>query len=356
LFRLVGATRCGRPFRRQTVLTLPTTLATSLRVGWFAGGTIGYHAGPPLPAEPPGLPRYTSKPVIHGPHWKWLIVGYFWFGGIAAGSLAIASLAFLNGDTRIARAGRYVAFAALLPSPPLLILDLGRPERFWRMVTHFNPRSPMSFGSWGLLVFSGPCALSALHQATNDGLPLSSIAGRLPDRLLASASLPPALFLGGYTGVLLGATAVPLWARMSTVLGPLFLASAMSSGAAATTLLDELAFGSDEGVRDRLDRIEASSGAAELALLGLAMARDREVRRTLTATPRDRLLLATIVAGVIGPRIMHAVIGRGARRAPALLAAPMLTLAGGFALRTLMVLAGRDSADDPEATFRFTRR
>ena len=331
---------------------VPTTLATPLH----GDADAGDHAGSPLPAERHGLPLNPAKPVIHGPHWKWLIIVYFWFGGIAAGSLAIASLAAINGDARIARAGRYVAVAALLPCPPLLILDLGRPERFWRMVTHFNPRSPMSFGSWGLLLFSGPCALSALHQAATDGVPLPPIAGRLPDRLLAGASLPPALLLGGYTGILLGATAVPLWARMSNLLGPLFLASAMSSGAAATTLLDELAFGSDEGVRDRLDRIEATSGAAELALLGLAMARDSEVGRTLTATPRDRLLLATIVAGVIGPRIMHAVIGRGARRAPANVVAPVLTLVGGFALRTLMVLAGRDSADDPEATFRFTRR
>ena len=292
--------------------------------------------------------------MIHRPHWKWLIVGYFWTGGIAAGSLAIASLAALRGDVRIARAGRYVALAALVPCPPLLILDLGRPERFWRMVAHVNPRSPMSLGSWGLLLFSGPCAVSAVHEAARDGLPLPAPAKRLPDRWLAVGSLPPAFFLGGYTGVLLGATAVPLWARMSNLLGPLFLASAMSSGAAAMTLLDELAFGADERVRERLSQIEATSGAAELALLGLALTRDGEVRAALTARLRDCVLLAAVVTGIVVPPVVTALVR--SRRSRALhVVGPLLTMAGGFALRTLIVLAGRDSADDPAATFRFTR-
>jgi formate-dependent nitrite reductase membrane component NrfD len=329
---------------------VPTPSATSLRADAEQRG----HAAPPLPDERHWLPPTRSKPVIHGPHWKWLIVGYFWAGGVAAGSLAVASLAALNGDARIARAGRYVALAALLPCPPLLILDLGRPERFWRMVTHFNPRSPMSLGSWGLLVFSAPCALSAIHQAAREGLPVPPVARQLPDRTLAMASLPPALFLGGYTGILLGATAVPLWARMSNVLGPIFLASAMSSGAAATALLDEVVFGPDKRARVGLGRIEARSGAAELALLGFALASDSDVRRALTTKPRDRALLATIVAGGLGQALLTTTAGAHARAAH--IFAPLLTLAGGLALRTLMVLAGRDSADDPAATFRFTRR
>src|SRR5215212_645390 len=71
-----------------------------------------------------GTPTTTSR--RSGPHWKWLIIGYFFLGGIAGASYVVASVAELlggDGNRRIARAGRYVSFAALLPCPPLLILD-----------------------------------------------------------------------------------------------------------------------------------------------------------------------------------------------------------------------------------------
>ena len=47
----------------------------------------------------------------------------------------------------------------------------------------------------------------------------------------------PAAYVGSYTGVLLSATNVPLWAGNRYFLGPLFFASALSSGAAATTTI-----------------------------------------------------------------------------------------------------------------------
>src|SRR3712207_8242006 len=37
-------------------------------------------------------------------------------------------------DRRIVRAGRYLSFTTLVPCPVLLILDLGRPERFLNML------------------------------------------------------------------------------------------------------------------------------------------------------------------------------------------------------------------------------
>ena len=69
-------------------------------------------------------------PVIHKPHWRWLIITYFFLGGIAGGSYAIASVAELVGGAggrRITR-GRFISLAALLPCPLLLVLDLGRPS------------------------------------------------------------------------------------------------------------------------------------------------------------------------------------------------------------------------------------
>src|SRR5207237_9182910 len=103
---------------------------------------------------------------------------YFFVGGIAGGAYFIAALIDLFGhdvDRPLARLGYYVAFPAVLLCGPLLIVDLRRPERFWHMLIQserglpmFKLWSPMSVGSWGLLLFSGLALLAtlgALHEA-----------------------------------------------------------------------------------------------------------------------------------------------------------------------------------------------
>src|SRR5262245_8928437 len=80
---------------------------------------------------------YYGLPVLHAPHWNWLIIVYFFLGGISSAAYVIASIAELFGGREgvaIKRAGRYLSLAALIPSPILLILDLGRPERFHHML------------------------------------------------------------------------------------------------------------------------------------------------------------------------------------------------------------------------------
>src|SRR4051812_12496931 len=99
---------------------------------------------------------YYGVPPIHKPHWHWLIVSYFFLGGLSGGSYVVASIADLFGhadDRETVRVGRYLALLALLPCPLLLVLDLGRPERFLHMLRVLKLRSPMSLGTWGLLSF-----------------------------------------------------------------------------------------------------------------------------------------------------------------------------------------------------------
>ncbi len=296
-----------------------------------------------------GVVTGVTTPVVHKSHWRWLIVGYFFTGGVAAGSLAIASIARLaGGDDRVVRAGRYAALVALIPSPPLLILDLGRPERFWRMIVHWNRRSPMSHGSWALLLFSAVCGGSALHEAACDGFFGPVLAdgrgGKFSDKTLAVLSLPPALFLGGYTGILLGATAVPLWARLSRFLGPLFLSSAFATGGAATMLAARLL---GDGHPPTLGRAERVIGLAEIGVLTAACAADPAARQLLVARPAYRLgLTASVLGTILGPRLSNR----------AAIAGPLMTLAGGLLLRAVVVFAGNASADEPAATFAMTTR
>ena len=308
---------------------------------------------------------YYGIPPIHQPHWKWLVVAYFYLGGLSAGSYVVASIARLVGGAGgqpIARVGRYLSFAALLPCPPLLILDLGRPERFLHMLRVVKLRSPMSMGVWGLLAFSGCCGLSAGAQAAHDGL-LGGRPGRLlaalPERALGVLGLGPGFFLGSYTGVLLAATAVPLWTRSHLLMGPLFLASAVSSATAAIALVLAPLRGTSH---DTLARLERLHGFALLAELGLLAALRVHLGRVL-ARPLERGRLGVlhrvgvIGLGLLAPLALQAValVWERASR-PAAVVGSLLALAGGFLLRYTMVMGGRASADDPEATFRLAER
>ena len=57
-----------------------------------------------------------------------------------------------RGNERSREAALYIGAAADVVSPLLLISDLGRPERFLNMLRVFKVTSPMSVGSWVLLV------------------------------------------------------------------------------------------------------------------------------------------------------------------------------------------------------------
>jgi formate-dependent nitrite reductase membrane component NrfD len=306
---------------------------------------------------------YYGTPVIHKPHWKWLIITYFFLGGLSGASYLVAGIADLFGGREgraIARAGRYLSLAALLPSPLLLILDLGRPERFYNMLRVIKLRSPMSVGTWGLMTFGVFCTLSALTEAARDGLlgrdtVAARLLGAVPTRPLAALGTGPAFFVGGYTGVLLAATAVPLWTKNHLLLGPLFLTSALSNATAAIGLLLAMARGASDRTLARLERLDCLALIGELGLL-LAMRANLggKLARPMTRGHLGRVYRWGVLGlGIIAPLALQAAaLARPAagRSSTIPLAAP-LVLAGGYLLRYVVVMAGRRSADDPHATF-----
>ena len=79
------------------------------------------------------------------PEWTWWIIFYFFIGGIAGGCFFIASILYLFGrpeDRPIVRLGYYIAFIGAVISGILLILDLGKPMRFWHMVLESKTLQP----------------------------------------------------------------------------------------------------------------------------------------------------------------------------------------------------------------------
>lgn len=310
-----------------------------------------------------GAGTAAPPPAIHRPHWGGLIVAYFFLGGIAGGAQVLAALADLAGGGRhrpLVRVARFVSFLAFLPCPPLLVLDLGRPERFHHMLRVLKLRSPMSVGTWGLSAFgtvAAAGAVAALRAAGNDP-PAEATVASWRTRALSVAGLVGGLFMGGYTGVLLAATAVPLWRRRAALLGPLFLASALSTGAAAVTLVRVL-LGQEHADERDLTRYEAMVATGEAALLLLWLAGLGRSGRPLAAGPLARLLhQGTIGLGLVTPALLRVVSPRLDRRwhKGAAASGSLAALAGGLALRAAVVVGGNRSADDPEATFDLARR
>jgi len=244
-------------------------LSPSNAVERLATFTTGYTPNPEREREEPS---YYDFPVLKAPTWHWEITWYFFFGGLAAGCYVVASIASLFGtreDRAVALAGYYLSVLSLLPCPPLLIKDLGRPERFLHMLRIFKVKSPMSMGTWGLVSFSFFSGITALIQAARDGMLGrwwgARLLAALPQRLLVLPGTLLGVFLGGYTGVLLTATSVPLWSR-SKFLGAVFISSAISTSSALISLALRLA-GSPARVLRKLERLEWIALLVEMASL-----------------------------------------------------------------------------------------
>ena len=295
-------------------------------------------------------------PVLHV--WHAEIPLYLFLGGLVAGLLVLPALdAWRRPDAPRSRA------LALLPWLAPVLLSLGMLflwldlENRWNVLRFYfvlRPASPMSWGAWILLLIYPAAVLFALAELPADLVAKlaarSRWLGRLPSLVawararrgpLALLSAVSGVALGIYTGVLLGALgARPLWS--SAVLGPLFLVSGLSTGA-AFMLLYRLA----EGERRLLGRADMLLILVELALIGLWLigllsgsAASREAAGLVLGGPYTAAFwLMVVTVGLLAPLAAewlehhHGLVpGR---------AAALLVLIGGFALRWIIVAAGQ---------------
>jgi formate-dependent nitrite reductase membrane component NrfD len=311
-----------------------------MRWSYLYGKETNYAAGPhekgrPKPTEE--VPDRIVGPLMKPPVWTWEVPLYFWFGGIAAGSSFVGLACDLAGDHRSASTARKVALAALLPSPPLLIMDLGRPARFANMLRLVKPRSPMNMGAWALTLFG------ALDTAavTADELKIRPAA-----RALGGLTAVVGGYLGSYTGVLLGVTAVPLWARSRLFLGPIFVATAAATGASACRLV-LVASGLPHGHRTRsaLGTVETGAMTVELVLSTINERRLGPLGNALERGHAGRLFRGA-KWGVRTGLALRLLRGRGGVAVHHV--ASVLYLASGLAFRYAWVEAGKASAGDDE--------
>ncbi|MBI4877006.1 MAG: polysulfide reductase NrfD [Acidobacteria bacterium] len=260
--------------------------------------------------------------------WGWEVAAYLFFGGLVAGLMIVTAWR--------ERAGQPLPGGTLLLAPALLsvgmlalFLDLEHKLHVWRFYTSFSIASPMSWGSWILLLVYPAMILQMLRRLDI----------RVPYWPQVNMALGGAL--GIYTGILLSALgARPLW--NTPLLGPLFLLSGLSSAVALLALLVP----AEREWLSALDLklIAAEAGALVLLLIGMATGGEAQrgaARLLLGGDFTGAFWAAVAITGMVLPAGLELLHRRG--RAQDTLVAPVLVLCGGFALRAVILLAGQAS-------------
>lgn len=288
--------------------------------------------------------------------WGWEIPVYLFLGGLVAGMMILSGYLLLTGRFR-----KPACFFYPLPGLGLALLSLGMIALFldlehklyvWRLYTTFEITSPMSWGAWILLLVYPALALSFLVKAPE------ALIRRFPALGRAAAALterPGAvrgvgvlnvafgILLGIYTGILLSSLgARPLW--NSALLGPLFLLSGLSSAAAFVHLMAR-----DPEERElfvKADNVFLGTELVVLVLFFLGLASSTQVHleaaRLLLGGPYTAVFWVFVVGlGIVLPLIVQPLAVRHRIRHTAVV--PVLVIAGGLALRFVLVYAGQMS-------------
>jgi formate-dependent nitrite reductase membrane component NrfD len=322
--------------------------------------------------------------------WSWEIPLYLFVGGIVAGLMILGGIAMLrlargeDTKTYFSLHAPLAAFMLLNLGMGALFLDLAHKLYVWAVYLTFQPSSPMSWGSWVLIIVYPLLLASALIRLP-EAWPW--LARKLPavkrwsETLLAHPrwvhslawlNIALGVALGIYTGILLSTmVARPLW--NVSILGPLFLVSGLSAGAALLHLLSVLlppkrpapqgliggAIGAlvqplgaeapEKGTANGLIRADVGLLAVELLMLGLLLI--GLVTATASHAAAFDLLMSgrfavafwgvLVVAGIVVPLLLQGL--ELSHRIPHTVVPAILVLAGGYTLRWLMVNAGQAS-------------
>src|SRR6185312_15031896 len=281
---------------------------------------------------------YYGVPLLKEPQWKPEVPIYFFVGGAAGASAVIADMAnWLSHDRELVRSARWIAAGGGALSSALLVKDLGMPSRFLNMLRVFKPQSPMSMGAWTLSAFSSFSAAAAFANLMQEKLG-PSIAIRIVENAAGLLATATGLVMASYTGVLIGATVIPVWNENVGTLPQHFAASGLNS---AVSLLE--LFGQDDS--RALNLLGISASCYEVAE-GLLLERKRH---RINEPLRKGWSGAIVRAGGVlsGPvpmalRLAYAVSGNKKLRR----AAAWSSIAGSLHTRFGWVHAGRASARD----------
>jgi hypothetical protein len=293
--------------------------------------------GAPFPKASPET-GYYGIPLLKEPQWTWEVPVYFFVGGAAGAAALIGALAKVTGkDERLARDARLVAAGGGIISSGLLISDLGKPERFLNMLRVFKIQSPMSVGAWVLALFSSSAGAAAFAQLVEQRLDIGPVRvlGNVAEGISAAMGLP----LATYTGVLIGATAIPAWHHNVKTLPIVFGMSGLGAGVSILELM-----GNDDSPALNMLGIGASATESyeglRLEVKGDSRV-DRPLKRGLTGWITR---IGSVLSGPVPLALRLIAIGSGSRRLRR--AAAWSSIAGSVCTRVGWIYAGHESARD----------
>jgi formate-dependent nitrite reductase membrane component NrfD len=288
--------------------------------------------------------------------WGWEIPVYLFLGGLVAGMMILSGYLMVTGRWKSGRSACHVlprlSLGLLSVGMVALFIDLEHKLFVWRLYATFEPRSPMSWGAWILLLVYPALAANLMLRPPAVLGRVAPALDRWSDRLrrrphalrwIGGLNIVWGGMLGIYTGVLLSALgARPLW--NSALLGPLFLVSGLSAAAALVHMI-----AAEVEERELFARADNRFLATELVLLalflvGLLSSTEAHVRAAglIIGGPFAAVFWVGVVAiGIVLPLVIQllAVTHRVAHTP----VAPLLVLAGGLALRFVIVQAGQAS-------------
>jgi len=282
-------------------------------------------------------PTYYNRPLVKEPVWVWPIPLYFYVGGVAGASLALAAASHLldGSSSKLTRRCQRIGLAGITLGSGLLIYDLGRPSRFFNMLRVFRPTSPMNMGSW-LLTATGSLSAFAVFGITGA-------------KVLRNASTIGAGILGiplsGYTGVLLANTAVPVWRAAARTMPVLFIASGMASAGALLHLMELSP--REEAIVSRFAIAGQAAELVAMSTLERQVSKVEQVGRPLTQGFSGFLWKTARVLGAAS--LALALLPAKSRRIKT--AAGVCGTVAAITLRWSLLQAGRSSARDPHASF-----
>ncbi|MBI5167683.1 MAG: polysulfide reductase NrfD [candidate division NC10 bacterium] len=158
-----------------------------------------------------------------------LLANYFYMTGLSAGSFILSTLAYGFGIKKykpIGKVGVVLATLLLVLAPLNLLIDMTLPWRFWHLFVYLNPTSPITWGSFLLIIYPLNCIIYGYFMFKGD---------EKKTKVFGLIGIPLALSVHGYTGFIL---ALAKRGLINTALMPtLFLVSAMVSGIALMILV-----------------------------------------------------------------------------------------------------------------------
>lgn len=285
---------------------------------------------------------YYGTPVLKTSQWTMEIPAYFFVGGAAGAAAVIAAVGNLSGaDKDLIRDARWLAAIGGVISPALLISDLGMPSRFLNMLRVFKIQSPMSVGSWTLVAFSNAAAASAFaskFQRHGRGNGALRIVGNVAEAIAAITGL----VLCTYTGVLIGATAVPVWNENAGTLPAHFAASALG---AAVSILELKGHESNRA----LNALGIAAAACETLVGARIESQNKRSLRPLKQGCSGALVrTGGLLAGPL-PLVLRLLAGSSKKSRSKNLRriAALSTVAGSLLTRAAWLEAGKASQSDP---------